>query len=150
LPKDFQVFLEQARQIKCPGGQTLDPIFEVEVLSEKKFTQTKDNIAGAGTTKWNEHIFFEKNNLVRILVLIGQGQQEVEGAKIAIKLLDKGYFKDALVGQYDFDISFVYFMNKEHALQHQWIAMQNPASPNFNEVTAYVKLSIAVSTTGDQ
>lgn len=43
--------------------------------------------------------------------------EEIEQAKISIKLLDKGYFKDALVGIYEFDVAFVYFM-KQHTMFH--------------------------------
>ncbi len=62
--------------------------------------------------------------------------------------MDKGFFKDAIIGCYDFDVAYVYFMAK-HAMLHQWVAMSNPASENFNDVTGYLKLSISVATTGD-
>lgn len=64
-------------------------------------------------------------------------------------MLDKGYFKDAVIGCYDFDITYIYFMEK-HSLMHKWIALSNPSSPNFNEVTGYLKLSITVAATGDE
>ena len=64
-------------------------------------------------------------------------------------MLDKGYFKDAIIGAYDFDIAFIYFM-KQHSLLHRWIALSNPESPAFNEVTGYLKLSIQVTTKGDE
>ena len=49
---------------------------------------------------------------------------------------------------YEFDIAYIYFMNK-HLLLHKWIALSDPNSENFNEVTAYLKLSISVACTGD-
>lgn len=64
-------------------------------------------------------------------------------------MLDKGYFKEAMIGSYEFDVAYVYFQNK-HALLHKWIALSNPESPNFNEVSGYLKLSISVSTVGDE
>lgn len=64
-------------------------------------------------------------------------------------MLDKGYFKDAVIGAYDFDVTYVYFM-KKHALMHRWVALSNPESPAFNEVTGYLKLSISVTTKGDE
>ena len=64
-------------------------------------------------------------------------------------MLDKGYFKDAVIGIYEFDVAYIYFM-KDHSLMHTWLAMSNPASENFNEVTAYMKLSITVAATGDE
>ena len=48
-----------------------------------------------------------------------------------MRLLDKGYFKDTLIGCYDFDITHIYFM-KDHALMHKWLALANPHSENFN------------------
>lgn len=50
---------------------------------------------------------------------------------------------------YEFDVAYIYFMNK-HLLLHKWIALSDPNSENFNEVTAYLKLSISVSCTGDE
>jgi hypothetical protein len=63
--------------------------------------------------------------------------------------MDKGYFKEAMIGCYEFDVAYVYFQQK-HALLHKWIALSNPESANFNEVAAYLKLSISVSTVGDE
>ena len=34
--------------------------------------------------------------------------EELERGKIEIKLMDKGYFKDALIGYYEFDLSYLY------------------------------------------
>jgi len=75
--------------------------------------------------------------------------EAIEQAKISIKVLDKGFFKDAVIGAYEFDIAYVYFMEK-HSLMHRWLALSNPASPNFNEVTGYLKLSITIAATGDE
>lgn len=75
--------------------------------------------------------------------------EQIEGAKIQIKVLDKGYFKDAVIGCYDFDATFIYFM-KDHMLLHKWIALSNPSSASFNEVHGYLKISIAITTTGDK
>jgi hypothetical protein len=36
--------------------------------------------------------------------------EQIEGAKIQIRMLDKGYFKDALIGMYEFDVAYIYFM----------------------------------------
>jgi hypothetical protein len=63
--------------------------------------------------------------------------------------MDKGYFKDAMIGAYEFDVAFIYFMEK-HSLMHRWVALSNPASANFNEVSGYMKLSITIAATGDE
>jgi hypothetical protein len=63
--------------------------------------------------------------------------------------MDKGYFKDAMIGAYEFDVAFIYFMEK-HSLMHRWVALSNPSSANFNEVSGYMKLSITIAATGDE
>jgi hypothetical protein len=72
----------------------------------------------------------------------------MEGGKIEIKLLDKGFLKDALIGYYEFDLSSIYLMN-DHAMLHKWVVMSNPDSENFGEVTGYLKLSITISGESD-
>jgi len=51
--------------MKCPEGNTIDPMVEVTVLNVKKYTSAKDDIAASGTCSWNEHLFFEPKNVVR-------------------------------------------------------------------------------------
>ena len=50
---------------------------------------------------------------------------------------------------YEFDVTYIYFM-KNHSLMHRWLALSNPNSANFNEVTGYIKVSIAISAYGDE
>ena len=69
--------------------------------------------------------------------------------KIEIKLLDKGFFKDAIIGYYEFDLSAIYLM-KDHAMMHKWIIMSNPESEDFGEVTGMLKLSITITGEGDE
>ena len=127
-------------------------MIEVEVLGQKKYTTAKDDIGG-GTAmcSWNEHIFFEPRNVVRLYRLknIFQEKEEIEEAKISVRVLDKGYFKDSVIGLYDFDVSYIYFMPK-HSLLHRWVALSNPRSENYNQITGYLELSIAVTTKGDE
>lgn len=51
--------------------------------------------------------------------------------------------KDAVLGEYEFDLSFIY-LKDGHELQHQWLALSNPGSKNFNEITGYLKCSLSV------
>lgn len=76
---------------------------------------------------------------------------DAEQGKIVVRLLDKGFFKDMLIGQFEFDLSHIYFM-KDHRMLHQWIALSNPEEEDekaITEISGYLKLSIAVSCTGD-
>ena len=47
-------------------GNTLDPIVEVSLMNERKFTTAKDDIGSTGVVNWCEHIFFEPKGLVII------------------------------------------------------------------------------------
>ena len=50
---------------------------------------------------------------------------------------------------YNFDIPEIYF-NEKHAIFHQWVALSNPNSENFTDITGYLKLSISVIANGDE
>jgi hypothetical protein len=45
--------------------------------------------------------------------------------------MDKGFYKDVMIGSFDFDLSFIYFM-KDHLMLHQWIALSNPNSDDYS------------------
>lgn len=68
---------------------------------------------------------------------------------ITFKVMNKGMFRDEMIGTYEFDMTTVYFKDK-HAIQHQWIAMFNPEGDDFSEITANLKISIAVQGPGDE
>ena len=89
---------------------------------------------------WNEHIFFEPKNVE---------VERLEKGKIEIKLMDKGFFKDALIGYYEFDLNSIY-LREDHALMHKWIVMSNPEGEEFGKVTAYLKVSITICGAGDE
>lgn len=50
---------------------------------------------------------------------------------------------------YEFDITKVYY-EKQHVIQNQWIALFNPESANFCDITGYLKVSISVQGPGDE
>ena len=68
---------------------------------------------------------------------------------ISIKVMNKGIFRDEMIGMYEFDMTTVYFKEK-HAMQHQWIALFNPEGEDFSEITGNLKISIAVQGPGDE
>lgn len=47
----------------------MDPVIEVSVMGQKKFTTAKDDIGITGRVSWNEHLFFEPKNVVRYINL---------------------------------------------------------------------------------
>ena len=117
----------------------MDPLIEVSCMNMKKFSSNKDGIDNMQVINWNEHIFMEFNN---------KEPNELEKAKVSLKMLDKGIFKDEIIGYYEFDLNYIY-LQPNHALLHKWVFMSNPESENFSEVTAYFKMSISVSGVGD-
>lgn len=68
---------------------------------------------------------------------------KIEMETISIKVMNKGIFRDEMVGMYEFDMTSIYFKDK-HAIQHQWIAMFNPEGEDFSEITGNLRISIAV------
>lgn len=85
-------------------------------------------------------MFLESNNVEK---------DDAKKAKITLKLMDKGLFKETMIGMFDFDMSYIYFM-KGQLLSHQWLALSNPNSDEHSKITAYMKVSIAVTCTGDE
>ena len=136
----IHVFVEKIKEINVPENSTVDPMVVVEVLGQKQFSSAKDDIGGIGEVVYNEHLFAEAR---------GVDKAEAENGKIMIKLMDKGFLKDALIGQFEFDLSFIYFM-KDHLLLHKWLALSNPNGADFAKIQAYLKVSIAVACTGDE
>ena len=62
--------------------------------------------------------------------------------------MDKGIFKDTMIGEYIFDLSAIY-LRENHLMEHQWVAFNNPNSEQYSQIQAYVKLSIQVTAQGD-
>ena len=87
----IHVMVEQAKALKVPEGEVIDPIVEVSCLGERKFTKALDDINNVGIAVWNEHIFFEPKNV--------EADRLAKGT-IELKLMDKGFFKDSLIGFY--------------------------------------------------
>jgi len=58
-------------------------------------------------------------------------------------------FKDAMIGMFEFDLSFVY-LKPDHVLLHKWVALNNPGGEDYATIQAYLKLSISVACTGDE
>lgn len=136
----IHVMIEQAKNLKVPDGDVIDPLVEVSCLGERKFTKALDDINNVGIAVWNEHLFFEPKNVEAA---------RLEKGTIELKLMDKGFFKDALIGYYEFDLSTIY-LKENHALMHKWVVMSNPESEDFGEVTGFLKISITIAGGGDE
>jgi len=122
----IHVFVEKAKEMKVPDGEdSIDPMFELECLGQKKYSEAKDDILGGGSeVVWNEHIFIEPRGVDKL---------EAESAKLKIRLVDKGFMKNSMLGEFDFDLSFIYLKDK-HLLSHKWLALNNPGGENYAEI----------------
>ena len=123
-------------------SDTINPLITVETCGEKKYTSSKDGVAcgSAAQTHWKEHMFFEPRNI---------HASKIEMETISIKVMNKGIFRDEMIGMYEFDMTKVYFTEK-HAIQHQMIALFNPEGEDFSEITGNLKISISVQGPGDE
>ena len=63
----------------------------------------------------------------------GVDKLDADGAKISLKLVDKGFLKDALIGQFEFDMSYIY-KRKDHVLLHKWLAFSNPNGKDYAKI----------------
>ena len=53
-------------------------------------------------------MFLEAKNVEKV---------DAEEAQIVIRLMDKGFFRDSLIGQFEFNMSYIYSM-KDHTMLH--------------------------------
>lgn len=58
-------------------------------------------------------------------------------------------FKNAVIGSYEMDLSYIYFQ-EQHAIFNQWIGISNPTAKNFNDLCGYLKISASVIGQGDE
>ena len=94
------IYVEKMKELNVAEGTTVNPLIQIESLGQKGFTSSMSNIGGVGEVEWSEHIFLEAQNVEK---------RDAENAKISIKLMDKGMFKDAKIGEFEFDLSYIYF-----------------------------------------
>ena len=55
----IHIFLEKAKDLKCPDEGTVDPMVEVHCLGQKCFSTAKNDIGSMGEVTWSEHLFME-------------------------------------------------------------------------------------------
>ena len=120
----IHVYIEKCKDMLVADGETVKPIVQVECLGQKQYSTDKPASTAITVINWSEHLFCEPRNV---------DKKEAEDAKIKIKLLDKGFFKDDLIGEFEFDMSYIYFM-KEHVMLHKWLALANPNSKDFAKI----------------
>ena len=137
----IHVFLEKIKEVNMPSGcSSVDPMLVVECCGQKTYSSAKDNIGPISEVTYGEHLFLEPREV---------DKKDAESGKIMLKLVDKGLFKDVLIGQFELDMSFIYLKDK-HLLLHKWLAMSNPNGDDYAKIQCYMKVSIAVACEGDE
>ena len=86
---------------------TVDPIIEITCLDNKKYSTSKKAIGPTGIVHWGEHIFFEPKKLVSFIQMLSlfKDVTEVEEGRLVVKILNKGYLKDDLIGIYELELT---------------------------------------------
>jgi hypothetical protein len=137
----IHVYIQTGKNFDVADEDVVSPFIEAVTCDIKKCSAAKDDVPCRTATiiPWREHLFFEPRNMHKSVI---------ESQVISIRVKNKGFLKDQLIGTYDFDLTKIYGMEK-HAVQHQWIALCNPDSAEFNAVSGYLKISVAVQGPGD-
>ncbi|MCQ2817643.1 MAG: hypothetical protein MJ252_10295 [archaeon] len=116
---------------KCEGEA---PKPRVKIVCLGKTERTEEAPSCSDYT-FNEHFYFEKNNMTK---------EMLDSEKIILEVYDtKNTKRENYLGILEFDFSFIY--GKEgHALQNYWIALANPESKDIGKIRGYLKVSISV------
>ena len=115
-------------------ADTANIVCEIQVQDQKESTKVIENVSASSVVNFDSHVFIE---------LFKQSVADLEGTKILIKINEKGYFKNSLIGQIEMDLTYLYNLEK-HTSQHKWFAMINPDSEDFSSVAGYIKISASV------
>jgi hypothetical protein len=59
----IHIYVEQAKEINVKEGRHINPIVEIKVLGQRKFTKALKGINNLSIANWSEHIFYEKKNV---------------------------------------------------------------------------------------
>lgn len=142
LSGDYMVhiFVQKLKEINLPENDTIDAMFQFECLGAKGFTTAKANSTSLDELVYNEHIFMEVRDV---------DKKQVEEGKLVMKLMDKGFLKDKMIGQYEMDLSYIY-LKPGHKFQHKWYAFSNPNGDDYAKIQCYCKFSIAITREGDE
>jgi hypothetical protein len=129
------VFFQKLKEINLEDGNLINSMFKVESFGQKEFSTNKEGTSNMSELTYMEHIFVEARDL---------DKKDAESGKIMIRLMDKGFLKEQMVGQFEMDLSAVY-LKKGHKQENKWYAFSNPNGKDFAKVQCYVKMSIAVT-----
>ena len=127
------ILIEEVKNlISIEENNAPSPIIKVICFNEIKRT-SKLNLP-CNSHIYNEHIYFEKNDLTNEIL---------DSSNIIIEVYDANYLKRKdYFGIYEFDFEYIY-NSKNHCMKNLWIALANPESKDITKVNGYLKLSIS-------
>ena len=84
-------------------------------------------------------------NLLTLLtnLLLYQSPQAAKNVNIAIRVFNRGWIKNELVGLAQYDLSSIYFQ-ENHKVEHQWVGLENPDAEDFENMKGLLKISANV------
>lgn len=92
--------IQKAKDLEIDAESVMNVIVEVEVTGGKKeTTKVFNDVTNTTVVNFDSHVFVE---------LMGKSVAELEQTKICIRLQEKGYFKNELIGQVEMDLTFIY------------------------------------------
>jgi hypothetical protein len=68
---------------------------------------------------------------------------------ITVTVLNKGFFKNEVIGRFSFQMSSIYFM-EQHKQEHIWVGLENSDSDDFSQVKGMLKMSLSVRGPNDE
>ena len=129
-----QVHIIECRELKAmDAGGTSDPIVYVSCFGQKQCTPVKEKQL---SPVFDELFIFEKRGL-------DKEQFEEESVQISVMDVDLIATSNDLIGDYNCDLSFVYF-REDHELYRTWVGVVNDKDPESIAMTGYIKISIQV------
>ena len=135
-PGDYTVhlLLQKGKEFAIEESDTKDIFVQVEISKLKETSPVQNEVSNLTVVNFNAHIFIELKKM---------SIQQLEQSRITIKVLEKAYFKVAMIGMFEFDFNHVYFMDG-HKWEHVWVALTNPESEDYSEINGYLKVSTSI------
>ena len=81
--------------------------------------------------------------------LIDMTDEKLRRTNVAIRVMNKGFLKNEIIGDFEFDIQTTYLKDK-HMIEHQWIGIQNSGAEDFDKSKGMLKVSLAIRGPGDR
>ena len=90
------------------AAELFDPYIQIDILNQSKKTSVKHDQDRKCHIVYNEHLFFELENM---------SNQVISDAVIEFKVLNKGYFKREIIGNFKLGVQKIYNM-ADHVMKH--------------------------------